>query len=83
MSFIIFFGGLVFLILTIIFSLITIKLKHYDITPSLEDLQRIFDDSRFEYRTIVRQIIIAILPAIKKLEKTNLNKAVWLGWKWV
>ena len=81
-SFILFFGGLGFLILTIIFSLITIKLKKYAITPSLEDLQRIFDDTRFEYRTIIRQIIISILPALKKLEETNSNKAVWLGWSW-
>jgi hypothetical protein len=79
--YILFFIGLVFLVLSITTSLITVKIRFYYVVPSAEEIEMIFNKN-WKYRTIVRQTFIAMVDSLKRIDIHNNSKVFWLGWSW-
>jgi hypothetical protein len=77
-----YFGGIFLLILSVVFSLLALKVSKWSASPDIDTIQSMLKDSEYEYTTILRQGIIRIGEVVLEIEKKNDRKANIIGLSW-
>ncbi len=77
-----YFVGVGLLLGTIVFSMLSVKVKGYSSVPIVPDLRKVLEDDNWKHRTIMRQYIIAAMKAIETNDIRNKRKAFWISISW-
>ena len=77
-----YFIGIGLLLGTIVFSMLSVRVKNYSYAPIVPDLRRVLNDDRWHYRTIVRQFVVVATKCIEQNDNRNNRKALWITISW-
>ena len=80
--FIPYFVGIALLIATIIFSMLSVRVREYRYVPVMEDLRRVMDDDQWTSRTVIRQFNTNAMDAVEEYHASNERKATWITFSW-
>jgi hypothetical protein len=77
-----YFVGIGLLLGTIVFSMLSVRVKGYSSVPTTPDLRKALVDDNWKYRTIIRQYNVAAMDAIETNHIMNERKALWIRFSW-
>lgn len=77
-----YFVGIGLFLASIMFSMLTVRVKEYMLVPSPGDLQKALNDDKWTSRTVMRQFITGATNAIEKNHAKNERKAFWIKLSW-
>lgn len=77
-----YFVGIGLFLASIIFSMLTVRVKEYEFVPTVSDMRKVLNDDNWTSRTVMRQFIEGAANAIEKNHMKNQRKAFWLGLSW-
>jgi hypothetical protein len=77
-----YFVGIGLLLGTIVFSMLSVRVKGYSSVPTTSDLRKALEDDRWKYRTVIRQYNVAAMEAIETNYIMNQRKALWIRFSW-
>jgi hypothetical protein len=77
-----YFTGIALFLASIIFSMLTVRVKEYVFVPTVEDLRNTLNNEDWTHRTVMRQFITGALNAIELNHLKNERKASWVTFSW-
>jgi hypothetical protein len=77
-----YFAGIALLLATIVFSMLSVRVKEYKFVPTVDALRKVVDDDNWDNRTIIRQFNTGAMKAIEENHLKNERKATWVSLSW-
>ena len=77
-----YFAGIILLLLSLVLSLVALKVSKWTVSPDIDTIHSILRDSAYKYRTVIRQGIMRMGEVVLEIEKKNNEKARIIAWSW-
>lgn len=78
-----YFIGIAALLASIIISLLAIRIRSWYSTPVIEDLEDYLKDNNMDYKSVVIQVALPMIYALKQNFTINQCKARLIYWSWM